>query len=101
MAYVRPVRNPLQRLPVRAYRSPLRSRLPGMGDAPIDIGTSATVDVTPSGATVTGQGASAGYTATTPAPSTGITDWLNQNSSTLLWIGGVSIAVLLFSRMAR
>lgn len=79
----------------------MRNRLPGLGDAPIDIGTSATVDVTPLGTTVTGQGASAGYTAASPAPSGGFTDWLNANSSTVLWIAGIGLGVLFLSKVTR
>ena len=91
------------------YARPMRNRLPGlrgyrgMGDAPSDIGTSATVAVTPAGATVTGQGASAGYQESfyPTNPPTSITDFLNQNSSTLLWIAGIGLGVMFLSRIAR
>jgi hypothetical protein len=97
--YVTPVKNRLRTLPVRQYQGPFPTRLPGLGA--IDIGTSATVDVTPAGATVMGEGASAGYQQTSAAPSPSFTDWLNQNSSTVLWIGGIGLGVLLLARMAR
>lgn len=75
----------------------------GMGQSPIDIGPSASVTVTPDTTTVTGQGASAGYQQTTPTPQQpfSFSDWLNANSSTVLWIGGVGVGVLLLSRLAR
>lgn len=93
MAYTRPMRNPLRRS-LTGYRR-------GLGDTPIDIGTSATVDVTPTGTAVIGQGASAGYSAITPTGSGSLTDWLNQNSSTLLWVGGIAIGVLFLSKVAK
>jgi hypothetical protein len=84
------------------YVRPSRNRLPGLrGMGAIDIGPSASVEVTPEGATVTGQGASAGYQQTTTTPPPSITDFLNQNSSTLLWIAGIGIGVMFLARIAR
>lgn len=109
MAYIQPRRNPLRRSPVRIYTGPFRSPLPGMagirrglgddGTSPIDIGTSASVTVTPTQTTITPTGGTP-VTVATPG-SGGVTNWLNSNSSTLLWIGGVAAAVMLLSRMGR
>ena len=108
MAYIRPMRNRLRSLPVRQYQGPLPTRLLGLGQLncpgdpgcpgnPIDIGTSAVVNVTPTGSTITTpQGVQV-----FAAPGGSLTDWLNQNSSTVLWIGGIALAVLLLSRVAR
>ena len=122
MAYISPIRNPLRRLPIRQYQGPFRNRLPGLGDAPTDpatglpcaagtgtdlvpcipsIGTSAGVTVTPNTTTVTGQGASAGYQQSTPAAQPSFTDWLNTNSSTVLWIAGIGLGVMFLSRLTK
>ena len=99
MAYLPPVRNPLRRLPIRQYQGPFQNRLPGLGQAPIDIGTSAVVDVTPTTTTITTpQGVS---TVPTTNATGGFTDWLNQNSSTVLWIAGIAVAVMVFSRLTK
>lgn len=71
----------------------------GMGDAPIDIGTSAVVDVTPSTTTITTPQGST--TVQTPVTSGSFTDMLNANSSTIGWIAGIGLGVLLLSRLAR
>lgn len=106
MPYLRPRRNPLRTLPVQAYRGVFRNPLPGLagvrrglGDGPIDIGTSATVLVTPSTTTITPTGG-APVTVNTPG-SGGLTDWLNANSTTLLWIAGVGAGVMILSRLGR
>jgi hypothetical protein len=67
----------------------------------VDIGTSATVDVTPEGATVTGTGASTGYQQTFQPSPVSPTDWLNANSSVLLWIGGITLGVMFLSKVAK
>jgi len=36
-----------------------------------------------------------------PVTSSSFTAWLNQNSSTVLWIGGIALAVLLLSKVTR
>lgn len=110
MAYITPRRNPLRRLPVRAYAGPFRSPLPGLaglrrglgddGTGPIDIGTSASVTVTPTTTTITPTGGGP-VTVATPGQISSPSDWLNANSSTLLWIAGITAGVLLLSRMGR
>lgn len=80
----------------------LAAMQPATPTGPIDIGTSAGVTVTPDTTTVTGQGASAGYQKTTATPQSGtFTDWLNTNSSTVGWIAGIGLGVLLLSRLAK
>lgn len=110
MAYIAPRRNPLRRSPVRSYTGPLRNPLPGLagirrglgddGSSPIDIGTSASVTVTPTTTTITPTGG-APVSVATPGQTTGLTDWLNSNSGTLLWIAGITAGVLILSRMGR
>ena len=100
--YVRPTRN---RLPgLRGMRG-LGDCAPGTGTDMVacvpSIGTSATVEVTPSGATVTGQGASSGYQQTFGPSAVSPTDWLNANASVLLWIGGIALGVMFLSKVAR
>lgn len=92
------------------YRPATRNPLPGLrgyrrglgddGTTPVDIGTSATVTVTPSSTTISPTG---GTPITVPtATGTGsLTDWLNANSSTVLWVGGIAIGLLLLSKMTR
>jgi len=102
MAYVRPVRN---RLPgLRGIRRGFGDLNcpgdPGCPGNPIPIGQTAAVTVTPTTTTiVTPQGTQTVPTANASAG--GFSDWLNQNSSTVLWIAGVGLGVLLLSRMAR
>jgi hypothetical protein len=122
MAYMPPVRNPLRRLPVRAYRSPIPSRLPGLGQVgtpggcpgspgcpgnvqPIDIYNLPLIgpytNPSPMTAAQLGIAASGLNPALAKAGPFNFTDWLNTNSSTVLWISGVALSVLLISRMAR
>jgi hypothetical protein len=93
MSYRRPPRNPL-------YRS-LSGVRRGLGDAPIDIGTSATVVVGPDTTTITPTGGAPVSVPTVYGGGGSMTDWLNANSKTLLWIAGISAGVLVLSRMGR
>jgi hypothetical protein len=72
----------------------------GMGDAPVDIGTSATVTVTPDITTITPTGGTP-VTVPTPGGGSSLTDLLNANSSTFLWVGGVALGILLLAKVAR
>lgn len=96
MAYRFPTRNPLRRLPVRQYQGPFGNPLPGLGV--IDIGTSATVDVTPTTTTITPTG---GQPVTVGTPQPSISDYLNANSSTLLWVAGIGLGVLFLARLTK
>lgn len=118
MAYVPPFRNPLRRLPIRQYQGPLRNRLPGLGDCPGDPGcpgnptpapdifnlplTGPYTNPSPVTSAQLGIAASA-QNPNLPGPSVTqtFTTWLNANSSTALWVGGIALAVLMLSRVAR
>ena len=108
MPYIRPVRNPLRTLPVRMYRGPIRNRLPGLGQ--VDTTTAAmnlpTLNplLTPgSSQNIASQIMAESLNPNLPAATAtgGLTDWLNTNASTMLWIAGVSIGVLIIARMGR
>ncbi len=117
--YICPRRNPFRRSPVRIYRGTLRNPLPGL--AGLGQADSGTLDGGLSPDLLTQlQGLPYGtpYTQTPfvqtelalsgaamnpnlPTGATSITDFLNTNASTMLWIGGIAIGVLLISQMAR
>lgn len=99
--YVRPVRNRLPGLRGYRWRRGLGTIAPVITPGgPVDIGTSAVVTVTPTTTTITPTGGTP-VTVPTPGDSGGLTDWLNSNSSTLLWVGGIGLGVLLLARLAR
>ena len=117
MSYIPAVRNPLRQLPIRQYLGPFRNPLPGLGDV-FGAAPSVTSDLpltgpytnpssanpSPSSALTGAQLgiATAGLNPNlTPASSQTLTDWLNTNSSTLAWIGGIGLGVLFLSRATR
>lgn len=102
MAYIRPVRNPLRRLPVRMYRGPMRNRLPGLGQ--VDTTQAALSLPVLNPVLIPGSPQNIASQINIPAPTTSgssLTDWLNANASTLLWVGGVAIGVLIIASMGR
>lgn len=105
MAYVPPVQNPLRRSLGRYRGLGDIQCAPGTGNDAVAcvpfIGTSATVDVTPAGATVTGQGASSGYSSTSGPPLGSPADWLNANASVLVWIGGIAFVLMFLSKLGK
>lgn len=116
MAYRRPTRNILRTLPVQQLRSPLPgTRLPGLGDlnCPGDPGCPGNLDTsnlpligpyTNPSPTTNAQlalAASGLNPDLSVAPTGSITDWLNTNASTVLWIGGVAVGLLILSKVVR
>lgn len=109
MSYMRPVRNPLRTLPVRMYRGPMRNRLPGLGQ--VDTTTAAAMNlpvlnpllIPGSSQNIASQIMGESLNPNLPMGTTsgGLTDWLNTNASTMLWIAGVSIGVLIIARVGR
>ena len=103
MAYAIPRSNPLGRSPIRTYLGPLPSRLPGLGQVgtaggcPGSPGCPGYVAPVPS-VSDTSVGTVYYLPASAPSGST-FTDWLNQNASTVVWIGGIAVGVLLLSRL--
>ena len=99
--YVSPPRlNPLRRLPVRAYRGPLPSRLPGLGQVSV-FDPSQLPALAPAPVPVYQF-----FQAPLPLPASAapgapqtFTGWLNQNAKTAALIAGIAVGVLVLTRL--
>lgn len=120
MAYVTPARtNPLRRLPVRSYRSPIASRLPGLGQvgtpggcpgAPGCPGYQVTLEDLQNLPMVSGPAQSPtsqvllALSAAQMNPNIGpagatFTDWMNSNAKAAVWIAGIAVGALLIAKL--
>lgn len=116
MAYICARRNPLRRSPIRTYRGTLPNPLPGLAGLGQTTDTGAispdlltqlqnlpygTPETQTPFATAELALAGAAMNPNLPSGSTGLTDWLNTNASTALWIGGIAVGVLLIAQLSR
>lgn len=114
MAYICPRPNPFRRSPVQTYRGTLRNPLPGLaglgqtdtsGISPDLLsqlqGLPMTIPETQTPFVQTELALSGAAMNPNLASGSGLTDWLNTNASTALWIGGIAVGVLLIAQMTR